>query len=231
MVCRHVSPHQTVLKTLILNGVQTQKVDKRFAVVIVAGVIVAASAGLGALGIAPDGPRAERFSYTDTNKDLQLLLADGEIQMSSPLRLNGFSIEKYCTFFSDGMLQKSIQYCTSTELLDSQGRFLGNIQMVGSAGSPEYVIAAVQTDSGVSRSDDLKTVLRIMVENLVCQCWEEESPGGFATVSDWVDAVQERHAENSRSTTKSDVSGLAGRGILLEVTTNQEGYLWKFVVS
>jgi hypothetical protein len=69
-------------------------------------------------------PSTLSVSYIDTNKDLQSTLDLQQIRMSSPLKLNGFSIEQYCTFFSDEALQKSIEYCTSTELLDSQGHHL-----------------------------------------------------------------------------------------------------------
>ena len=51
------------------------------------------------------------ISYTQTNKNLQATLDTHAIPMSSPLKLNGFSIEQYCTFFSNDELQKSIEYC------------------------------------------------------------------------------------------------------------------------
>ncbi|MEJ2259946.1 MAG: hypothetical protein P8X78_05505, partial [Nitrosopumilaceae archaeon] len=81
-------------------------------------------------------PESLSISYVDTNKELQSVLDLQQIRMSSPLKLNGFSIEQYCTFFSDDNLQNSIEYCTSTELLDSEGRYLGNIHMVGSPSEP-----------------------------------------------------------------------------------------------
>ena len=206
--------------------------NKRFVVVIIAGFIVAASAGF-TLVSEDSGSDVEKFSFTysNANKDLQLLLVESDIHMSSPLKLNGFSIEKYCTFFSDSMVQRSIEYCTSTEILDSNGRFLGNIQMVGSNSRPEYVIGAIQTDSAVSQSDDLKTIMQTMVETLVCTCWEERSPGGFATVSEWVDAAQEHHKEGTSDTSRAEIYGLADKEMLLEITTNPDGYLWKFVIS
>ena len=83
------------------------------------------------------------ISYTQTNKDLQAVLDMHNIPMSSPLKLNGLSIKEYCTFFSNEQLQNSITYCTSTELLDAKGQFLGNIHMVGAPSNPWYVIGAV----------------------------------------------------------------------------------------
>ena len=200
-----------------------------FAIVVAATVF----AGLAFVGDNSGGPEVGKFSFTynEANEDLQLLLVEHDIDMSSPLKLNGFSIEKYCTFFSNAAIQKSIEYCTSTVLLDHGGNFLGNIQMVGSNQRPEYVIAAIQTDPSVSQSNDLKAVIKTMIDILVCSCWEEESPGGFAAVSDWIDAAETHHADGLGSTSRSEISGLADKQLLLEITTNSEGHLWKFVIS
>jgi hypothetical protein len=150
--------------------------------------------------------------------------------MSSPLKLNGFSIEQYCTFFSDEKLQNSIEYCTSTELLDSEGRYLGNIHMVGSPSEPWYVIGVIQASPTISQIDEIKAVFRSMIETTVCECWEDEKPGGFETVSDWIDAAKNHHLEAKRITSKSEISGLTQKNMLLEITTNTEGYLWKFII-
>ena len=197
------------------------------------GVITIVSVGIIFAGNDSAEPDSNSFSFTydGANKDLQALLSESDIHVSSPLKLNGFSIEKYCTFFADESIQKSIEYCTSTEILDSRGQFLGNIQMVGSAHRPEYVIAAIQTDSIMSQSQDLKTIIQTTIRTLVCQCWEEESPGGFATVSEWIDAADMHHKQGTKPTSQSRISGLAGNQLLLEITTNDEGYLWKFVIS
>ena len=170
------------------------------------------------------------ISYTETNKELQSILATRNISMSSALKLNGFSIEKYCTFFADESIQNAIEYCTSTELLDSDGQYLGNIHMVGTPGSPKYVIGVIQADPNVSQLNEIKTIYQTMIESLVCECWNEEKPGGFESVSDWIDAANAHHLEAKRITSKSEISGLAPKDILLEITTNTEGYLWKFIV-
>ena len=205
---------------------------KLYMVFAVVGVALMASVGYVLAGDRSD-PNIEKFSFTynDSNSELQLLLVEYDIHMSSPLKLNGFSIEKYCTFFSDDAIQNSIEYCTSTELLDSNRAFLGNIQMVGSNQRPEYVLGVIQADMSASQLDDLKTVMKVMIDTLVCTCWEEDSPGGFSTVSDWVDAAREHHEGGVSATSKSEISNLAGKHLLLEVTTNSEGNLWKFVIS
>jgi len=170
------------------------------------------------------------ISYTKTNKELQSTLATNNISMSSALRLNGFSIEKYCTFFADEATQNAIKYCTSTELLDSDGRYLGNIHMVGTSGSPRYVIGVIQADPITSQLDEIKIIYQTMIESIVCECWNEEKPGGFESVSDWIDAAHAHHLEAKRITSKSEISGLAQKELLLEITTNTEGYLWKFII-
>ena len=169
-------------------------------------------------------------SYTQTNKNLQTALDIHKIPMSSPLKLNGFSIEQYCTFFSDEQLQNSISYCTSTELLDERGQYLGNIHMVGAPSNPWYVIGVIQADPTTSQLEEIKTVYQTMIEHIVCNCWEDEKPGGFDTVADWIDAAHTHHLEAKRITSKSEISGLGQKDLLLEITTNTEGYMWKFII-
>jgi len=171
------------------------------------------------------------LSYVDTNKELQHDLGLFNIQMSSPLKLNGFSIDTYCTFFSDELIQNSIEYCTSTELLDSKDQYLGNIQMVGSNAFPEYVIGVIQSDSSVSQLEDIKIIVNSMIESVICDCWNEKKPGNFESVSSWIDAANLHHLENTSVTSKSTINGLNEKPILLEITTNENGYLWKFLIT
>ena len=171
------------------------------------------------------------LSYVDTNKKLQHDLELLDIRMSSPLKLNGFSIDTYCTFFSDELIQNSIEYCTSTELLDSEYQYLGNIQMVGSNAFPEYAIGVMQSDPFVSQLDDIKIVVNSMIESMICDCWDEKKPGNFESVSSWIDAANLHHLENTSVTSKSTINGLTEKPILLEITTNENGYLWKFLIT
>ena len=175
-------------------------------------------------------PEKLSFSYVETNKDLKNALATHNISMSSPLRLKGEAIEQYCKFFSNESLQNAIEYCTSTELLDSSGKYLGNIHIVGSAESPRFVMGVIQVSPNLDHLDSTKTVYQTMIETLVCKCWNEEKPGGFDSVSDWIDAANSHHLEAKRITSKSEITGFSHKGLLLEITTNTEGYLWKFIV-
>lgn len=166
-----------------------------------------------------------------SNSILKSSLAAKGISMSSPLKFSGDAIAKYCTFYGDAEKQKSIEYCTSTEIKDSNGKFLGNIHMVGSMNSTDAVLGVIQTDPYMSNLDSLKTTYQVMVESLVCDCWQDKKPGNLESVSAWIDAVKSHHLEAKKITSNSDISGLAQKHLLLEVTTNTEGYLWKFIIT
>lgn len=170
------------------------------------------------------------LSY-DSNSALKSQLASKGISMSTPLKISGGAIAKYCTFYSNPEKQNSIQYCTSTELKDSEGKFLGNIHMFGSANSPDAVLGVVQTDPYMSNLDSLKITYQMMVESLVCDCWQDQKPGNLESVSAWIDAAKSHHLEATGTTSSSKLSGLAQKQLILEVTTNTEGYLWKFIIS
>ncbi|HSA77170.1 MAG TPA: hypothetical protein VLE02_06480 [Nitrosarchaeum sp.] len=171
------------------------------------------------------------LSYTDSNSILKSSLASNGILMSSPLKFTGDSIAKYCTFYQDEIKQNSITYCTSTELKDSEGKFLGNIHMVGTLDSPDAVLGVIQTDPYLSNLDSLKTTYQIMIESLVCDCWQDKKPGNFESTSLWIDAAKSHHLEAKRTTSSSEISGLANKQLLLEITTKSEGYLWKLIIS
>jgi hypothetical protein len=158
-------------------------------------------------------------------------LASKGVSMSSALKISGGSLAKYCTFYSDIEKQNSIEYCTSTELTDSNGNFLGNIHMVGSMDSPSAVLGVMQADPYMSNLDYIKTTYQIMVESLVCDCWQTQKPGNLESVSAWIDAAKSHHLEATGITSSSKISGLAQKQLILEVTTNTEGYLWKFIIS
>ena len=171
------------------------------------------------------------FSYVDSNSLMKSSLASKGVSMSSALKISGGSIAKYCTFYGDVEKQNSIKYCTSTELKDSDGNFLGNIHMIGSVDYPNVVLGIIQTDPYLSQIDSIKTTYQVMVESLVCDCWQDQKPGNLESVSAWVDAVKSHHLEGKNPTSNSQIAGLAQKQLLLEVTTNTEGYLWKFIIS
>lgn len=170
------------------------------------------------------------FTYDDSNK-IKEILKQQKISMSSPLEISGNSVKEYCTFFDDQNVQRFISYCTSTELKDADGKFLGNIHMAGNPDMAIMSLAIIQVDPFMSQEDDLKLIYQTMIDTLVCDCWEDKTPGGFASVSDWLDEAKNRHLEAKKTTSNSKIGGLAQKQLLLEITTNTEGYLWKLIVG
>ena len=171
------------------------------------------------------------FTYDDSNSKLKEKLAIFDISMSSPITLiNRNYLEEYCTFFENEELQNQVDYCTSTELRDSEGKFLGNIHMVGSRQMPKIILSLIQTDPFMQNLDDVKTVYNVVIEDLVCNCWNEEQPGDIETVARWVDKQRDFHTSNTKPTSKSNLS-LSGMQLQIELTTNTEGYLWKLLIS
>ncbi len=171
------------------------------------------------------------FTYDDSNSKLKEKLAIFDISMSSPISLiNRNYLEEYCTFFENEELQNQVDYCTSTELRDSEGKFLGNIHMVGSRQMPKIILALIQTDPFMQNLDDVKTVYNVVIEDLVCNCWNEVQPGDIQTVAGWIDKHRDFHTSDTKPTSKSNLS-LSGMQLQIELTTNTEGYLWKLLIS
>jgi len=171
------------------------------------------------------------FTYDDSNSKLKQKLEFFDISMSSPIKLiNRNYLEEYCTFFENDDLQNQVDYCTSTELRDSEGKYLGNIHMVGSRQMPKIILALIQTDPFMQNLDDVKTVYNVVIEDLVCDCWNEVLPGDIETVARWVDKQRDFHTSDTKPTSKSNLS-LSGMQLQMELTTNSEGYLWKLLIS
>ncbi len=171
------------------------------------------------------------FTYDESNSKLQQKLGFFDISMSSPIKLiNRNYLEEFCTFFENEDLQNQVDYCTSTELRDSEGKYLGNIHMVGSRQMPKIILALIQTDPFWQNLDDVKTVYTVVIEDLVCDCWNEVQPGDIETVAGWVDKQRDFHTSDTKPTSKSNLS-LSGMQLQMELTTNTEGYLWKLLIS
>jgi hypothetical protein len=171
------------------------------------------------------------FTYTEANSKLKQNLEPLGIFMSSPINLiNKNSIDEFCSFFADEIKQKQVEFCTSTELIDSEGNFLGNIHMVGSRNMPKIVLVVIQTNPFMQNIDQIKLVFEVVIGDLVCYCWEDFEPSGIETVSDWVDEQREFHTSDTRPTSTSSLE-LMGKKIQMELSTNAEGYLWKLLIS
>ena len=97
------------------------------------------------------------FQYVSANAKLKENLEIYNISMSTTLEFGKPDlIAKYCSFFDDKNKQKLVEYCTSTELRDSEGNFLGNIHMVGSPRLPKLVLVLIQADPFVKELPEIK---------------------------------------------------------------------------
>jgi len=171
------------------------------------------------------------FKYMNANSKLKEILEIYDISMSAPVELKSpNSIEKYCSFFEEANKQKLVEYCTSTELLDSEGNFLGNIHIVGSPKMPKLVLVLIQADPFMKELAEIKSVFSVVIENLVCNCWEEIKPSDINTIDEWIDRHRDFHSSAVKTNSKSSLS-LEGKQLQIELTTNTEGYLWKLLIS
>ncbi len=174
------------------------------------------------------GPDAKP-SYADANARLKTRLAEHQISMSSPIKLKEQKdIDEFCRFFKNPDLQRLVLYCTSTELKDQTGEFLGNIHMVGSADSPKITLTLLQSDKTMANLGTVKTVFESVI-NTVCDCWQQQNPGGIS-ISQWVDGLREFHLGDTKTHSKSREVSLGGKTLQLELTENPDGYLWQLFI-
>ncbi len=177
----------------------------------------------------PTNPSASK--YLENNLILKQKLSEQGISMSSPIRLQTKDeIQKYCSFFADAEKQKLVEYCTSTELKDWNGKVLGNVHMVGLKDVPQMVLVLIQTDPYMSQIDSVKKVFDTTTRELVCTCWGEVKPDNFANIDDWIEGLRHFHTSDTKPHSKSKQITLEGKTLQLELTTNTEGYLWQLYI-
>jgi hypothetical protein len=169
--------------------------------------------------------------YLENNLVLKQKLAEHGISMSSPIRLQSpDDIKKHCSLFADSEKQKLVEYCTSTELKDKDGNFLGNIHMVGLKDYPQMVLVLIQTDPFMSQIGSVKKIFDTATQELVCKCWAAVKPGNFANIDDWIEGLRHFHTLDTKPHSKSKQLVLEGKTLQLELTTNVEGYLWQLYI-
>ncbi len=208
---------------------------KKVIPIITAGVIAGIIGILVFLQTPMESPEIEKTtespsSYISSNSALKEKLAEHKIQMSSPIKLSQQEdIKKYCSFFTSEKTQQIVQYCTSTELKDSDGAFLGNVHMVGTISEPKIILALIQTQT-MPNLGAVKTVFATVSDVLVCDCWEQQKPGGLEDMGQWIDGLYQFHTSDTKSHSKSNVLRLEGKSLHLELSTNEHGYLWQFFI-
>ncbi len=202
--------------------------------ILYAGIIVAIaimSVLVVSFGTKTPPPSVSASQYLEHNLILKQKLSEAEISMSSPIQLRTpDDIKQYCSFFADGEKQKLVEYCTSTELKDKDGNFLGNIHMVGLKDIPQMVLVLIQTDPSMSQIDSVKKIFDVAIQELVCKCWTDVKPDNFENINDWVDGMRSFHASDAQTHSKSKQIVLEGKTLQLELTTNNEGYLWQLYI-
>ncbi|NHI02421.1 hypothetical protein DYY67_0460 [Candidatus Nitrosotalea sp. TS] len=172
------------------------------------------------------------FTYAEANSDLKSTLIDQNINMSKPLKFNTQSdITQYCNFLTNQTRQAMIEYCTSTEIKDEHGNFLGNLDMIGSPLSPVMVIAAAQSDPMFSNYNDVKILFGDVVNETVCQCWATEKPGNYTQLSGMMDALRDFHLKGKEPNSTTHGVPLSGKHFEIELSTTTQGYLWKLLVA
>ena len=172
------------------------------------------------------------FTYDEANGVLKQSLQSQGIVMSSPLRFpKQQDIEKWCKFFSDSEKQNLVEYCTSTEIKDQSGKFLGNIHLVGSPSAPKLVLIVLESNPLLDNMNQIKTVFGIVTKELVCDCWEDVKPDGYETVENWVDALRDFHTSGSKPHSESKSILLASKHMQIQLTTTKEGYVWEMLIA
>lgn len=182
--------------------------------------------------VEPEKMSSFEITYGEANSNLKQALEKNNVTMSSPIKLDTkTAISKYCNFFEDSEKQELIHYCTSTELKTKNNSFLGNIHMVGLKPNPSLIITMIQLDNSMNEHDKVKTIFGIVIDNIVCDCWKQEKPDDFENVGEWVEAMGEFHTSGDGHTSKSKILPLGDNYIQMELTTTNDGRLWKLFVT
>jgi len=168
------------------------------------------------------------FTFNDVDK-IKKSLSTQKIFMSSPTEITDYTIGQYCPYFSD--IQNPIDHCATTVITDINGNSLGNINMGGTTDGPIMALAIIDSFPFLdSKQDTVTYVFQTMIETLVCDCWEEQQPGGFESVRAWLDTAAEKYTESPQSTLKSKIKGLENMNLILEITSTDEAYLWTIII-
>ena len=171
------------------------------------------------------------FSYDEENSDLRSTLATYHINMTKPIRLSSDAdVRQYCNFLTDPTKQALVTYCTSTELKDNQG-FLGDVTMLGSQDVPGIVVVALQSNPMLSNYGDVKTVFGVTLNSTICSCWENNSTSGYTSLNSLLDKLRDDHLSTKDPTTSTPTLALGNKHFKIELTTNENGYLWKLLVA
>ena len=207
--------------------------NKLILIPILLGIAVIASVSLLLISENPSEPQSKPiyemgFTFNDVDK-IKKSLSTQKIFMSSPIEITDYTIGQYCPSFDD--IQNPINHCATTVITDINGNSLGNINMGGTTDGPIMALAIIDSSPFLdSNQDTVNHVFQTMIETLVCNCWEEKQPGGFESVSAWLDVAAEKYAESPQSTLTSKIEGLENMNLILKIKSTNENYLWTLIV-
>jgi len=169
------------------------------------------------------------FTFYDVEK-INESLSEKNIFMSIPTPITDHTIENYCAIRDD--ILSTINYCTTTALQGPDGKSLGNISMGGTPDNPIMALALVESSPFLdSKFNEVEIVFKIMIETLVCDCWDEKQPGGFESVNAWLEAAKIKFAESSQTIPlKSTITGLGDETLILEIKSTSDSYSWTLII-
>jgi hypothetical protein len=200
---------------------------------ILAGIIITISSSALLLNV-PSSESESRLIYDAgfTYYDIEIIqdrLNEQNIFVSSPTAVTDHTINQYCTYFEKG-LPRTVEYCTTTAVLDYEGTALGNINIGGDVDLPILAIANIETSSLESNQEEVFTIFETVIESLVCECWEEEKSEDYPTIRAWLVGVQTFYTDSDKRNIKSKIDNLKDHEILLEITTKDNSVLQTLVI-
>ena len=169
------------------------------------------------------------FTFYDVEK-INESLSEKNIFMSIPTPITDHTIENYCAIRDD--ILSTINYCTTTAIQSPDGKSLGNISMGGTPDNPIMALALVESSPFLdSKFNEVEIVFKIMIETLVCDCWDEKQPGDFESVNAWLEAAKIKFAESSQIIPlKSTITGLGDETLILEIKSTSDSYSWTLII-
>lgn len=187
---------------------------------------VAALVGAGVAVYVASAPSAlEGVSYADLDAVREDLAGRG-YEVSGATVISDRTAGSYCAYPGAAGL-RDVPHCITTIVLDPSGAPLGNINM---GGTPEAVAVALATLEGPAAGDPrISEVFDAVIDATVCECWEEEAPGGIASVAQWVVDAGRQHGAG-QGALSSKIEGFEGRTLLLEAAPGEGQTVWTLVV-
>ncbi len=168
------------------------------------------------------------FTYYDIEK-IQDTLSEKNILVSSPTTITDHTISQYCTYFENG-LPRTVEYCTTTAVMNSQGTTLGNINIGGNPQSPVMAVANLETKTLDSNSDAVVAIFETMIETLVCDCWDDEESKDYDSIAAWLEAAQTFYVDSDGRNIKSKIDNLGDSEIFLEITSKENSVLQTLII-